>query len=164
MLAKIYTYMLSFMQTGENHMSFPENLKRLMAERNWRNVHMTVELEKAGYLTTSWAVDRWLEGLNSPRFDAVPYLAKVFDVSADELFGPTPDTDVPVPVPESATAPGARVMTREEVIDAVAKRNFLSGANLSCADLSCADLRFTNLSGANLSGADLRFTNLSGAN
>lgn len=86
-------------------MSFPENLKRLMAERNWRNVHLTVELEKAGYLTTSWAVDRWIEGANSPRFDAVPYLAKVFDVSADELFGPAPDAAVPVP--ESTTAPAA---------------------------------------------------------
>jgi len=45
----------------------------------------------------------------------------------------------------------------------VAKRAYLSGANLSVADLSGANLSGADLSGANLSGADLSGADLSGS-
>ena len=53
---------------------------------------------------------------------------------------------------------------RDAVIQAVAARADLFGANLSWANLSGANLSWANLSGANLSGANLSWADLSGAN
>jgi uncharacterized protein YjbI with pentapeptide repeats len=58
----------------------------------------------------------------------------------------------------------SKTTQREAILDAVANRANLYGADLCGADLRGADLCGADLSDANLSGADLRGANLSDAN
>ena len=76
--------------------SFFENLNRLLKERGWStSAHLVAALADQDISVSTWTVDRWIAGANSPRAHLVPHIAKALGVELTELFAEHSEPTIP---------------------------------------------------------------------
>jgi transcriptional regulator with XRE-family HTH domain len=71
-------------------MMFSEKLNELINAKGWTSAHLAVALCDMQYPVTVAGVDRWRDGSRNPRYEAIPYIARVFGVDAADLFAEVP--------------------------------------------------------------------------
>jgi len=65
-----------------------DNLNRLMAEHDWKRATLLAKLSDEGFQYRDVSVEAWLKGETVPETRTMPALARIFEVSIDELYAP----------------------------------------------------------------------------
>lgn len=82
-------------------MTLGENIYRLRSEKNMSQLDLADALE-----VSRQSVSKWENDSAVPELEKLMKMAKLFEVSLDELVGNTPPAPTPEPAPAPAPAPG----------------------------------------------------------
>ena len=67
-------------------MAFTQNLKQLLASKDWTVAHLQAALADKGVTISQWSIERWITGECAPRLEIFSAIAAALGVTPNDLL------------------------------------------------------------------------------